>query len=90
MRYDWQLTNATRSGYAPFLIFHGALAMVVTSAFACNWKLSKVRKPTLPSYSDVRGDGPTGVVVKRTSAEAGAVERIETARVDSAIARSIQ
>lgn len=32
-RYEWSLAAATRNGYAGFVIFHGALALIVTSVF---------------------------------------------------------
>lgn len=31
VRYEWQFAEATRNGYAGFLLFHGALAMIVAS-----------------------------------------------------------
>ena len=43
-RYQWRLSEATRNGYVGFLVFHGALALIVTSVFveervarACAW-----------------------------------------------------
>lgn len=33
VRYDWQLASATRNGYVGFLVFHGALALIVASLF---------------------------------------------------------
>ena len=33
VRYDWQLARATRNGYVGFLVFHGALALIVASLF---------------------------------------------------------
>lgn len=33
VRYDWRFAMATRNGYAGFLIFHAALALVVGSLF---------------------------------------------------------
>ena len=33
VRYDWQLAGATRNGYVGFLIFHGALVLIVVSLF---------------------------------------------------------
>jgi hypothetical protein len=34
VRYEWQLAEATRNGYAGFLLFHSALAMILVSLFA--------------------------------------------------------
>jgi hypothetical protein len=34
VRYEWSLARATRNGYAGFVIFHGALAMIVASLLA--------------------------------------------------------
>ena len=34
VRYDWSWAQATRNGYAGFVIFHGALALIVASVFA--------------------------------------------------------
>jgi hypothetical protein len=33
VRYGWSLAQATRHGYTGFLIFHGALVLIVVSAF---------------------------------------------------------
>jgi hypothetical protein len=33
VRYDWQLASATRNGYVGFLVFHGALVLIVASLF---------------------------------------------------------
>jgi hypothetical protein len=33
VRYEWSLATATRNGYAGFLIFHAALALVIASVF---------------------------------------------------------
>ena len=33
LRYEWQFSQATRNGYAGFLMFHAALLMIVTSLF---------------------------------------------------------
>ena len=33
VRYEWDVVVATRNGYAPFVIFHGALAVTVASIF---------------------------------------------------------
>lgn len=32
-RYEWQFAAATRNGYFGFIIFHGALALIVASVF---------------------------------------------------------
>jgi hypothetical protein len=32
-RYEWSFAEATRNGYVGFLLFHGALALIVTSVF---------------------------------------------------------
>jgi hypothetical protein len=32
-RYEWQFAEATRNGYPGFLVFHGALAMILASVF---------------------------------------------------------
>lgn len=34
VRYDWSWAQATRNGYAGFVIFHGALILIVASVFA--------------------------------------------------------
>jgi hypothetical protein len=31
VRYEWQLSEATRNGYVGFLVFHGALAAILSS-----------------------------------------------------------
>jgi hypothetical protein len=36
VRYQWQFELATRNGFAPFLIFHTALALIVAAAFVGN------------------------------------------------------
>jgi len=33
VRYGWRLSEATRDGYAGFVLFHGALLAIVASAF---------------------------------------------------------
>ena len=33
VRYDWSWAQATRNGYAGFVIFHGALALILSSVF---------------------------------------------------------
>lgn len=34
VRYEWQLSEATRNGYAGFVLFHAALVEIVVSVFA--------------------------------------------------------
>jgi hypothetical protein len=34
VRYEWQLSQATRNGYAGFALFHTALAFILLSVFA--------------------------------------------------------
>lgn len=34
VRYEWQLAEATRHGYAGFLLFHGALAAILAATFS--------------------------------------------------------
>ncbi len=36
IRYEWSLSQATRNGYAGFLVFHSALAVILTSLFLKN------------------------------------------------------
>lgn len=33
VRYDWSLAQATRNGYAGFLVFHTALLLIIVSVF---------------------------------------------------------
>lgn len=33
VRYEWQLAAATRNGWLGFLVFHGALALILASLF---------------------------------------------------------
>jgi hypothetical protein len=33
VRYEWQFSEATREGYAGFVLFHGALLAIITSLF---------------------------------------------------------
>jgi hypothetical protein len=40
-RYEWQIAAATRNGYAGFVIFHGALAMILVSVVAAD-RLARV------------------------------------------------
>ena len=36
VRYEWQFSEATRTGYAGFVLFHGALFAILASAFVRN------------------------------------------------------
>ena len=36
VRYEWQFSEATRNGYAGFVLFHAALLAIVASVFARN------------------------------------------------------
>ena len=42
VRYDWQLSAAVRNGYVGFVVFHGALAMIVASVFMADRNASRL------------------------------------------------
>ena len=41
-RYDWQLDLAVRNGYAGFVIFHTALALILVSTFVNQYLSQKL------------------------------------------------
>jgi hypothetical protein len=48
VRYDWQLDQATRNGYAGFLIFHTALALILAAAFASPRRADQLVRVVFP------------------------------------------
>jgi uncharacterized membrane protein len=47
VRYEWQFAEATRNGYAGFILFHGALLAIVSSLFMAP---SRARVPIIASF----------------------------------------
>jgi hypothetical protein len=58
VRYDWQLSEATRNGYAGFLLFHAVLLAILASAFVAE----RIARPLLVTAFGVVTLGALGAV----------------------------